>query len=457
MTKKVVILGAGIAGLAAGWFLMQKEDPNIEMAILENSSRSGGWIQSLQRDGFLFEQGPRSFRSAGIGKETWQLIEQLDLQNQIIPSHPDASTRFIYYHQQLQPLPRHLWSMPFSPLTKGWFKVLLREFFTEKGNSNEESVHEFFSRRFSSEWADRLVDPFVSGIFAGDTHELSFKSCFPSLYQLEQQYGSLIKGALLHKKESGLSIPVQAPFFSFRNGMQTITDTLYQRLEPHVFLNASVKRIILHADHVQIELANSEWLEADHLICAIPAYQLAALLSPTHPYFAAAMNKLNYASVMVVNLGYWKSVLKQKGYGYLVPSRENESILGCVWDSCVFPQQSPGREATRLTVMLGGARQSAIEEWSQEKALALALSSLEKHLNIQAIPDAIAIKMAYRSIPQYELGYQLWAAGLEEQLVFLSPSTSCIGSAFNGISVNECIIGAHQAVKKLQSSAIVCH
>ncbi len=447
MAKRVVILGAGISGLAAGWFLKQKKDPNVELTILENSPRPGGWIQTIRKEGFLFEQGPRSFRSGGIGRETWELIDALELRDQIIPSHADAAVRYIYHQKKLQPLPRHLWGIPFSSATKGWFKVILREFFTGKNQSGrEESIDEFFNRRLGSEWTERLIDPFVSGIFAGDIRKLSFQNSFPFLHQLEQQYGSLIKGAILHKQGPKFNIPVQAPLFSFKNGMQTIIDALFKHLEPHVFLNASVKKIVLQADKVQIELANSEWIEADQLISAIPSYQLAALLSPKHPFFSAALEKLNYASVAVVNLGYWKPVLKQKGYGYLIPSQENESILGCVWDSSVFPQQNPTPEATRLTVMLGGACHTGIEEWTQEKVLALVLSSLEKHLQIHAMPDAVSINIAYRSIPQYEIGYQLWASGIKEQLDFLSPSTICIGSAFNGISVNECIVGAYRAV-----------
>lgn len=452
MAKRTIILGAGVSGLAAGWFLKQRDGNHTEMVILENNSRPGGWIHSVHQDGFLFEQGPRSFRSKSLGKETWQLIEQLGLQDQIILAHKDADTRYIYHQKKLEPLPGSLWGIPFSPLTKGWPKVLMREFFTGKDQSDDASIFNFFSRRLGKEWTERLIDPFVSGIFAGDIHKLSFKSSFPSLYQSEQQYGSLIKAGIKgRKKASGFNVPLDASLFTFKNGMQTLTDALFKRLEPHVFLNASVKKLILHSDHVQVEFANSEIIEADQLISAIPAYQLAALLSSKHPFFAAALEKLNYASVVLVNLGYWNPVLKKKGYGYLVPSQENESILGCVWDSSVFPQQNPTPEATRLTVMMGGARQSGLNEWSQEKALAIALSSIEQHLQIQAIPNAVSIKTAYQAIPQYEIGYQSWGVNIQEQLDFISPSVTCIGSAFNGISVNECIIGANQAVKKLKN------
>lgn len=445
MKKRVVILGAGISGLAAGWFLKQQANPDLEIIILEKTARAGGWIETVQQDGFLFEHGPRSLRTKGISSETWQLIELLGLKDQLIPSHADANQRFIYHHQKLQPLPNRIWNMPFSSMTTGWLKVVFREFFTKKGQAKDESVHDFFSRRLSTEWADRLVDPFISGIFAGDTRKLSLQSSFPHLHRMEQEYGSLIKGALLQKKKERVAIPIEAPFFSFQNGMQTLTDTLFSQLKSEVHLESAPQRLILHADHVEIELANSQWLKADQLISAIPTYQLAALLAPKHPYFAAALDQLNYATVIVVNLGYRKSVLKQKGYGYLIPSQENESILGCVWDSSVFPQQNQHPDETRLTVMLGGRRHLEAEEWSEEKIFALAFSAVEKHLDIHAIPDSVSIKRAYRAIPQYELGYAAWTTSIREQAAFLSPVTHCIGNAFTGISVNECIVGAFEA------------
>lgn len=449
MAKRIVILGAGISGLAAGFFLMQKNDPNLEIVILENSSQPGGWIHTIQEDGFLFEQGPRSLRTKSLSQEAWHLFEQLGIQKQIIPSDPSASERYIYWQKELKLLPKRILQVPFLSATKGWLQAIIRDLFSKKSAHEDESVYDFFSRKFGSEWTDRLVDPFISGIFAGNAHKLSLKSCFLPIYQMEQQYGSLIKAALLHKKEPKFNPPLQTPLISFQKGMQTIIDALFKRVEQHVILNASVKKLVLEADTVRIQIGNSKWIEADQLVAAIPSYQLAALLSPRHPYLSADLGKLNYASVGVVNFGYWKPVLKKKGYGYLIPSQENESILGCVWDSSVFPQQNPTPESTRLTVMLGGSKHSDVHEWSQEKILAIALASIEKQLQIHEIPNAISIKIAKQAIPQYEIGYQLWEAAIKEQLNFLSPSSIFIGSAFNGISVNECIMGAYQAAMKI--------
>lgn len=454
MAKRIVILGGGIAGLAAAWFIRQKMGSDADLLVLEKSPRAGGWIQTQFHHGYLFEQGPRSFRVKSTEAPVWQMIEQLGLQSQLIPSHADASARYVYYKKQLEQVPRHLWNMPFSPLTPKCFQVLWREFFSPKADHQDESIYNFFSRRTSVEWTERLVDPFVSGIYAGDITKLSAKSCFPQLYDLEQAYGSLIKGAFLKKKRTLPINPVgsilgKAPFFSFQNGMETLTDALYNSLKGHIQLNCSAQKIVLESDSVHIQLDNSDWVNADYVISALPSFRLAALLHPKHPFLGKALEKLNYASVMVVNLGYRKPVLKQKGFGYLIPSQENETILGCVWDSCVFPQQAPGPDSTRMTVMLGGAKNPEIKDWSEEKGIAMALSAMERQLGIDAVADSITVKIAKDAIPQYELGYALWSANIEEQLSFLSPRIQCIGSAFNGVSVSDCIAGAHRAANAL--------
>lgn len=445
MNKRIVILGAGISGLAAAWFLKQKYGSHLNLTILEQSARCGGWIQTLQQDGFLFERGPRSLRSKSIGLGTWQLIKDLNLQDQIIPSHADASARFIYYQKKLQPVPSSLWKLPFSPLTKSWWKILGREYFLRNAPMHEETIDEFFSRRFSPEWAERLIDPLVTGIFAGNIQKLSMKSCFPFFYALEQEYGGIIKGLLLNRKPSkSLQSFVRAPFFSFRRGLETLPQTLANQLQSHIQLNSAVSKITKNAETLQIEIQNGVSLEADCLISTLPSYQLASLLDAKYPILAADLSRLNYATVHVVNLGYRKPVLKQKGFGYLVPSQENEAVLGCVWDSCVFPQQNLDPQMTRLTVMLGGTKHSQMAAQTKEQVLSTALSALERQLGLSQLPDFTSIYVANRAIPQYEIGYEGWLQKVKKQFSEIHPRLICLGTAFNGVSVSDCINKAYE-------------
>lgn len=436
MAKKVIVLGAGIGGLAAGWFLKQREGSNVELTILEKSSRPGGWIETIRQEGFLFEKGPRSIRTKSLSPEAAQLIEELGLRNEIILPHPDSCHRYLYEEQQLKKMPGSLFKIPFSSLTRGWLKAILNEWRAPKSTLEDETIADFFSRRLSPEWAERLVDPFISGIYAGDSRKLSTKSCFPLLHRLEQEHGSLIAGMLKQKKKTSTPF-VKGPFFTFRDGMESLIHALAKQLDGEIRLNCGVAEINIESKSVKVKLESGEWLEADEVISALPAHVLARLI----PQQAVRLTELNFSTVMVVNLGYRREVLKERGFGYLIPSKEGESILGCVWDSCVFPQQG-SREESRLTVMIGGSRHPEVEGWSDTQGIEVALAALKKHCGIDVVPDVVSVKKAYRAIPQYELGYEVLKNDLLEKMGPLK----CIGSSFCGASVSDVISSAFKAI-----------
>ena len=191
--RRIAILGAGICGLAIAWHLKQL-DPKLQLTLIEKSDRAGGWIQTVQMDGFLFDQGPKSIRTRGAGVETLRLIQSLGLEGQVIVPSKDAASRFVYDGKGLQALPKHLYQIPAHPLTSGWIKALWRDWQAPKREVEDESISAFFSRRIGEEWVDRLIDPFVLGIFAGDCRRLSLKSCFPQFDEWEREEGSLFRG-----------------------------------------------------------------------------------------------------------------------------------------------------------------------------------------------------------------------------------------------------------------------
>ncbi len=438
--KHIVILGAGISGLATAWFLKQFLDDAVKITVLEKSCRAGGWIESLRLQDFLFEQGPRSCRTKGNGRETLQLVEALGLQGQIIAAHPSAKGRFIYHQKNLHSLPRHPLVMPFSPLMRGWLQACWRDWMSPKSVEPDESLHTFFSRRIGSEWCDRLIDPFVSGIYAGDSRKLSIKSCFPLLWQWEQEHGSLLKGAWRHPKrppsESAfVSEWEKEPIFSFKQGMERLTNELAKQLEGMIRFSCEPKSIRFTPQDVHITLTNGEQIEADHVISAIPALSLAPLLS-NHSTVAEYLQMIPYATLMVVNLGYRKKILKSDGFGYLVPSQEKEAVLGCVWDSCVFPQQNTRENETRLTVMIGGARTPEVETYSEKRGKSIALEAMQNHLGIEVEPDVAYVRLARQAIPQYQVGHQQLLSTLYHQLTSL-PRLTLTGNSFDGVSIND--------------------
>jgi protoporphyrinogen/coproporphyrinogen III oxidase len=428
-----IIVGAGVSGLALGWYLKKQ---NEQVTILEADDRVGGWIRSHREQGFLFEQGPRSCRSRSAGLETLRLIEDLDLCDEVISASPAAKKRFIYWEGKLQAVPCSF------GLMKEMLPALWKEWRVPPSCLEDESIADFIGRRLNHTIAAKLMDPLVSGIYAGDISRLSFRSCFPEMHRMEQEHGSLLRGMLRKKRTvEDVSPFVQAmrknSIFSFVNGMETLVSALYSKLENAVRLSSRVTALNISHDVAEAVLSDGQIVKGDRVYLAIPAYAAASLLDTR---ISEEMMKIPYASVAAVNMGWNQKVLKQEGFGYLVPSSQKQEVLGVVFDSSAFAQQNQHDHETRLTVMLGGMHHPWIEKASKEKIHAKAFRALHTHLGITEKPEAIHITVARQAIPQYEVGHEARLQRIEEAL--RHTPIILLGNAWRGVSVNDCIAEA---------------
>ena len=338
----VTIKGAGIQGLAAAWAL-KKHNP----VIFESSGRAGGWIKTCNSDKYLFEQGPRGFRPNGNGLYTLQLIRELGLESELIHPPVESKIRYIYTEHGLKRFPGQFKGMIAHGLLRDLF-LPARPFHT---------INEYFSYRFGSSFTQKIVDPALSGIFAGDIRKLSLKGCFPDIEKIARDNRSLTLGLLRKKKSAKDPVWSKYPLLSFKGGMETLTNALSQ--------------------HIPIYYNQSQDCDID--------------CTPQHS---------KRASLLVINLGYSKPVLKHKGFGYLVPSYMKEPILGCVFDSNVFPQHNKQTVESRLTLMCGGSLFPEIVD--DPLTLEKSLKALNKHIGISDDPDYIQITKCLDAIPQYE-------------------------------------------------------
>lgn len=446
--KHFVILGAGISGLALAWYLKKNFSEDIHLTIIEKSARAGGWIRTIHHQGFLFEEGPRSCRTQGAGAATLQLIEELGLENEVIPASSQATKRYLYIDKQLQCMPQGLISLLFSPLTRDVLPALLSEWRRMPGKFEDESVYDFFARRCSPKFAEQFIDPLVAGIYAGDMRQLSLRSCFSQLYRWEQEYGSLTKGMFFdrsHAKE------IDSPFmqamkkvslFSFKQGMETLVKTLSNQLHEHIQFNSSAAALKIMPDYVEVALDNGRFLQAQHLFLALPEEATLSLLKDSFPFMNISRPETSTSSVAVVNLGWVHPVLNRSGFGYLIPSSEREKILGVVWDSSVFPQQNGTKNETRLTVMMGGTHHPEIVQLPHDALQKYALDAIKQQLNIDVPPQAVHVHVAKQAIPQYVLGHSSKLKKLEESLAAMSNRLTLHGSAWYGVSVNDCILNS---------------
>ncbi|MDP1608390.1 MAG: protoporphyrinogen oxidase [Chlamydiales bacterium] len=394
---RTIILGGGISGLSAAWFL-HKKDPRREILLLEKKERLGGWIEGSIEGEFCFEKGPRTL-SYSRSTHLLRLIHELGLEDQIIYSSPSAKHRFLWKGGKLR------------SLSSFWPTLLAgacREFFAPKKNSEEdESIYAFASRRFGPRIADIFFDPLTLGIYAGDIHKLSIRSCFPSLCRWEMQEGSIMRGMLKTKRGS-------SKLFTLQGGLETLILEMQKQLPIEIITNCEVERLS------RGEIITSQGVfQADQVISALSAQEISRVTKMTFD--------VPCRSLWVVHLGFHSNqVLRRKGFGYLVPTQEKERLLGMVWDSEIFGSASQ----TRLTAMIREESPSPLED---------ALEALERHLSIQLKPDYVSCHFASGAIPQFEVGYEEKLACFEKEAAEKFPYLLLAGNYWKGASLDACV------------------
>ncbi len=421
--KRAVILGAGISGLSAAHALSKTHD----VLVLEKSHRAGGWIETTDHEGFLFESGPRTFRS-NASPELMKLIEELGLQKEILYSEKEAQKRFVLFEGKLEEVPSHPLAIFYSPLFKGVRFSMLTEWKRPKEQADE-SLDSFAERRFGRKAADRFFDPLALGIYAADSRKLSVEAAFPRLKEMERTHGSITKA--LFKKEKKAKKTASA-LFSFQSGTQMLIDALVKELGNRLCLDREVTKIEKKDDFFLVHTTH-EVFEADRVICALPPRVVGTLLGDLSPNAARLLQDIEMTSLSMVQVGYEENVLPGKAFGYLVPRKENLPLFGVVFDSCIFPSQNRGTQ-TRLTVMMP----------PQENAKETALQMLGEHLGVAGIPRMIVEKKFVDAIPLPTVGH---AARIDEIRMAIArdlPNFYLAGNYLEGVSVEDCIRSGSQ-------------
>lgn len=435
---RVLILGGGISGLALAWYLSKRTE--LEIHLLEKEPKVGGHLQTDYSQGFLFERGARIFK-VSRSSALLTLLDELDLSSKRIVSPPDIHHRYIWHRNTLYRVPTHLFALLSSPLTRPLLTALLTEW-KKPVYEADESIWEFVLRRFNRQVAERLFDPLVLGMYAGDIRRLSMSACFPDLKRWEVEHGSVLRGLLASgKNKKNFGLPSQA-LFSLEGGVQTLIQRLHDRMSSLIDCGQEIHSLQCSHDTMTVE-TQTGCFQADHLFSAIPPYELARYLQADQPQLAASLTQIHFQDLAIVRLGFHSDQHLPKGFGYLVPSTAKEEILGAVFDSNLFPQQNSSQNETRLSVIL------AMNEGSVEQR---ALQSLHKHLHLTHSPDYLSVVQLKRAIPQYEVGHLDRMADLETQLANFCPRLHLVGNYFAGASVNDCIVKSKAAADNFLST-----
>jgi protoporphyrinogen/coproporphyrinogen III oxidase len=431
MSKKIAVIGAGISGLTTAFLLRLKGK---DVTVFESSDAVGGNVQTVSLNGFTIEQGPNSLlRSPAM----IELIGLLKIEGKVLPADVSAQKRYILNGRKLEAMgPRSFVNGYFS--TKTIFG-LMKEPFVRSKSPNHESVADFVSRRIGTEFLDKAIDPFVSGVYAGDPTNLSMRSAFPKLYEMERDFGSLLMGMFRRKKEN-----VDDAFprtFSFRGGMSTLIGALAESIGGGIRLSTPVTKIgSLNGARFSV---NDE--EYDAVVISTPSYVAAELIRYRNQELAQLLASVNYPQVAVVILGFRNEKIPAKldGFGFLIPSKEKRSILGTLYHSAVFPERAPEGYQLLMTFVGGVRSGDSLDDRSDDELMSLVQSELRDILGIAEAPDLVHIKRWKRAIPQYRVGYEEVTAACQ-RFETNFPGIYFCSNFYRGISMGDCVKNAFQ-------------
>ena len=459
MTSSVpaIVVGGGISGLVCAYALGKL---GVEAQVLEASRRAGGMIASERRDGYLLEMGPQSFSGTAALRS---LCAELGIADQIVQA-PARAPRYVLIDHELKAVPLNPAAMLTSSLLSARTKwsVARDAVGTSRAPLEDESVAAFVRRKFGEELLDRLVAPFVSGIYAGDPERLSLRSAFPQLHEAEKSAGSVIRG-MMRSAKSRKGPREEPTLLSFQNGNETLVWALAAKIGSRLRSAAEVIRIGVRREagavrfEVRIRQAGcEEIIVAEHLILASPADVAGALLREVNPAFEPVLEGIEYAPVAVVSLGYRRENIGHslQGFGFLAPRSSGLQVLGSVWNSSLFPGRAPDGHVL-LTSFLGGATNPGVRALSEEDLVDLVHREIGPVLRIHAKPAFSHVQIYPRALPQYNVGYGERLMALE-RLNRELPGLFFVGNYLHGPSIGSCvelaIATAGAAIKQRRSA-----
>ena len=405
-----IVIGAGISGLTCAYTLKK---PGQNVLLLEASARPGGMIQTISENGYLFELGPQSFSGT---EAIFKLCDELGISDELVEA-PHGAPRYILIDGKLVPMPFSPGAFLSSPLL-GWrtkLSILSEVFRTAKSPESDESVAAFVRAKFTPELLDRVVGPFISGIYAGDPELLSLRAAFPQIYEADKLSGSVIRGSLRLAKNKPKTQQSRRPgLYSFRNGNETLIRALAASLGDALRCMTSVAEIEGDSSGFRLEVTGAqgrESLRADKLVLATPAFAHRELLSSVAPSAGSELFGIAYAPVAVVSHGYRQNQLSSsqlnprlEGFGFLIPRSADLRTLGTVWNSSLFEGRAP-QDHLLMTSFIGGAKDKKALALPPEELSAIVHREVSEILRIEGLPVATKVTPYWAAIPQYNLGH----------------------------------------------------
>ncbi|WP_456271895.1 protoporphyrinogen oxidase [Bacillus sp. AK031] len=458
--QKVVIIGGGITGLTSAYYLQKEAEKTghpIEIKLVEASHRLGGKIQTVSRDGFIIERGPDSFLERKTSAA--RLAKEVGVDNELVNNSTGKS--YVLVNEELHAMPGgSVMGVPtqMAPfVTTGLFSMqgkarAAADFILPKSNvKGDQSLGQFFRRRLGDEVVENLIEPLLSGIYAGDIDQLSLMSTFPQFYQVEQKHRSLILGM---KKTT--PAPATKPgakkkgiFLTLTKGLQSLVDAIGSKLDhDSVLKGVRVEQIEKEEGRYTLLLNNGERLDADSVILTTPHPAIPSMF-PQYNFFDH-LKTTPATSVATVAMAFPEEAIKKDidGTGFVVSRNADYTITACTWTHKKWPHTTPeGKVLIRCYV--GRAGDEAVVDLSDSQIEKIVLQDLNKIMNITMDPEFTIVSRWKEAMPQYTVGHKDRLETMQNKVRQELPGLFIAGSSFEGLGLPDCIDQGEKAVKNV--------
>jgi protoporphyrinogen/coproporphyrinogen III oxidase len=477
----VVIVGGGISGLTAAYYLLRsarEADHPLRVQVIERDRRLGGKIRTDtfhsgdEQQPFIVEGGPDAF----LAQKPWaeSLARELGMGDQLIPINSLQPATSVLVHGKAVPLPAGLRLitptkyLPFlsSPVISPWGKARMLVDLLQPARrvQGDESLGEFVRARLGDEALDRLAEPLMAGIHSGDPEKQSILATFPQMREVERRYGSIIRGTrkLLAQSSSagaaGHPPPAGSPFLTLRAGMGSLTEALAAELEDHVWSGRRVLAILpssAPATGYQVQLDDGATLDAHSVIISTPSYVAADLVESWQPELAAKLRRISYVSTGTLSLAYPKQAIRRPfaGFGLVIPRAERRLLNAITISSEKFAHRAPAGHVL-LRVFFGGFRSAQLVDESDADLLELVARELHQLMGISVAPRFARIYRWREASPQYHVGHldlvrEINALASSVSSSGPGPQLVLCGAAYEGVGIPDCVRLARNAAEQV--------
>jgi oxygen-dependent protoporphyrinogen oxidase len=469
VVPRIVIIGGGIAGLSTAWYLQKAardQGQPCQITIIERDPRLGGKLLTDTihlpdaATPLLVEAGPDAF----IAQKPWglQLAKELGLEDQLMSTKPARHKVYVLHKGRPYPLPdgvnlvvpTKFWPFVRSPLVswRGKLRMALDLVLPARKGSADEALADFITRRFGSEALDKIAEPLMAGIHNAESDRQSLTATFPRFRQVEQQYGSLIRGMRAARAKTAPANQTLSPFVSLRGGIQSLVTALVAQLEVELLVGRSVTGLERDATAnpaYRVQLDDGTFCAADAVVLAVPAFAAADLVADHSQQLASGLRQIRYVSTGTVTLAFRRAEIGQPldSYGLVIPQSEQRRINAVTMLSRKWDHRAP-EDYVLIRAFVGGSKNPAVLGLDDAALLQLVRDELRIIFNITAPPAWSGIYRWPLANPQYDVGHLERVAELETQCL---PGLYLCGSAYRGVGIPDCVRqGQETAAKVLQ-------